>query len=388
VHTRIHLLLSSALLTLSACADKGDDTRDYGDCDPDLVDSRHTGLDEDGSGLGCLDDLESQEECDQLWSDLSEAELESTYGALVADGFELEALVCGPMWLDGACCALVYLDENIVEEEEDDVEDGRPFLVQGVRRRAPVTGGQGWAVASDVAAAPVAHRAALVAHWMRVGQMEHASVAAFARFSMALMHHGAPAELVRDAHLAALDEVRHARVCFGLAEAVGGAPVAPAGLDMTAALDGELDLERMTRTLVAEGCVGETLAALQVSEAARQARDPALRAVLEGIAADETRHAALAWRTLAWLVEQHPHLADVARAALAEAGGASRVPARAPGGDDLSAHGCLDEATRARVRAVGLRDVVTALAAETLGRAVVGADPVGVGSAVGYEARA
>jgi hypothetical protein len=375
---RVHILLASALATLAACGDKDDDTSgdeassgDYGDCDAEQVDALSTDLDEEGTAVACLADLESQDECDQIWSDLGEGELASVYGSLVDDGVELVDIECGPMWLDGGCCAVVVLEEVPEEDEDDGVDEGRPFLVHGARRQAPTAEGAGWSLSADVAAVPAVHRAAVVAHWTRVGQMEHASVAAFARFSMALMHHGAPAELIEGAHVAALDEVRHARLCFGLAQAIGGERVAPRGLDMAGALDGELALDQITRTLVAEGCVGETLAALQAGEGARKARDPAVRVILEGIAADETRHAALAWRTLRWLVEQHPHLVEVARGALAEA--SARVPAAAGRAVGLEAHGCLDPVTRVRIQRVGLRDVVGTLANETLGVAPVGA---------------
>src|SRR5436190_13763000 len=56
----------------------------------------------------------------------------------------------------------------------------------------------------------------------------------------------------------------------------------------------------MIETVVREGCIGETVAALEAREALARASDPAVRAVLARIARDEARHAELAWRTVAW----------------------------------------------------------------------------------------
>ena len=53
-----------------------------------------------------------------------------------------------------------------------------------------------------------------------------------------------------------------------------------------------------------EGCVEETLGALVASELAESENDPSIRGVLARIAEDETRHAELAWRTLAWALGQ------------------------------------------------------------------------------------
>jgi hypothetical protein len=53
-----------------------------------------------------------------------------------------------------------------------------------------------------------------------------------------------------------------------------------------------------------EGCLGETIAALEAGVAAAAQQDPDARRALERIAADERRHAALAWRTLRWLLDE------------------------------------------------------------------------------------
>jgi len=125
------------------------------------------------------------------------------------------------------------------------------------------------------------------ARWLREAASEHASIASFARASLQLLALGAPPELVAGAHAAALDEIEHARLCYGLAssdEAWGPGPLPIAPID---ASPRAVALETFLG-----GCVNETIAALE-------AADPR-------IAADEARHAELAWRTLAWLVRAHP----------------------------------------------------------------------------------
>ncbi|HXK18586.1 MAG TPA: hypothetical protein VNG33_12325, partial [Polyangiaceae bacterium] len=73
---------------------------------------------------------------------------------------------------------------------------GRPFLVEAAARVAPAVDSSAW-TSRDVATPRVYHltateRAALAEHWTKMGQMEHASIAAFARFSLQLLALGAP----------------------------------------------------------------------------------------------------------------------------------------------------------------------------------------------------
>ena len=141
-------------------------------------------------------------------------------------------------------------------------------------------------------------RAAAAAHWTTVARMEHASVASFARFTLDLMTFGAPPELLALAQQAAADEVRHAQLAFAVASGL-----ADDGEDESRLGPGPMrlddvplhtDLETFAIALVREGCVGETCGAAEAAEGARGVTDPALRAAMETIAADEQRHAVLA----------------------------------------------------------------------------------------------
>jgi hypothetical protein len=191
-------------------------------------------------------------------------------------------------------------------------------------------------------------------HWARLGQMEHASIAAFARFSLQLLSLGAPAELVEECTRALADETVHARLCFQLASAYAGAAVGPGPLDVTGSLAsaGLLDVVEL---VIQEGCLGETVAALEASESAAAAVDPVLAQVYARIATDEQRHAALAFRFLRWALGKDPAgVRQCIQRALAElpatvaARGVVEPCLRALAGDELLGRGSLRGRWRSR----------------------------------------
>ncbi|MBK8237348.1 MAG: ferritin-like domain-containing protein [Deltaproteobacteria bacterium] len=208
-------------------------------------------------------------------------------------------------------------------------------------------------------------RARACAAWREVAVAEHASIASFARFTLDLLAHGAPAELVLEAQQAMGDEVVHARLAFGLAGAYAGASIGPDRLRVPEA--GARTLEAAVVAAVLEGCVGETIASARAGHARDAARDPAVIKVLTVIARDERRHAQLAWRFVAWALRRAPQLADAVAAAF------DGVDPGGPGAgcdaeDDLRAHGILPvEESLALGREV-LRDVVRPCAATMLRR--------------------
>jgi hypothetical protein len=136
-----------------------------------------------------------------------------------------------------------------------------------------------------------------------MGLMEHASIAAFARFTLQLLCLSAPADLVEQAHMALADETKHARMCFAIASAYAGSDIGPGALQVDRSLD-ILSLADVLVTTIREGCIGETIAALQAAEVREHSTDPAIRDALETIARDETRHAELAWRFVQWALSQ------------------------------------------------------------------------------------
>jgi hypothetical protein len=141
--------------------------------------------------------------------------------------------------------------------------------------------------------------AALAEAWQRDALAEHASIASFARFTLELLSLGAPAELITDAQKAAADEIEHARLCFSLAARFAPERTGPGALPTDGAAP-RSSLAACAAAAVLEGCVGETIAALMVQAQLERAADAQTLRALGRIAADEARHAALAWRFVAW----------------------------------------------------------------------------------------
>jgi hypothetical protein len=238
---------------------------------------------------------------------------------------------------------------------------GRPFLVRGKERLAGRTARSDWAarsVAPDTRGIPAAQRARLAERWTCIGLMEHASIAAFARFTLHLLALGAPPELVLAAEAAIADETTHAQLAFALASAYGGAPVGPAALALDGAMDG-FELASFVMTLLYEGCIGETVAAIEAREALDHACDPAVREVLAIIADDEQRHAELAWRTLAWLIGQgrvpRNIVNEVLARALDDVADARRTESTE---SDLLHHGIVGDGRRCKLRRAAIERVI------------------------------
>jgi hypothetical protein len=184
---------------------------------------------------------------------------------------------------------------------------GRPFLVRAEARLPTVVATSAWllAAAPRVDHLSAAERAGLAEHWTKLGQMEHASIAAFARFSLQLLSLGAPPALVEACTQALADETAHTQLCFGIASAYAGRALGPGPLDVSGSL-AVTSLADIVDLVLAEGCFGETSAALEALEAADTASDPVIAAAYAQIARDEQRHAELAFRFVAWALEREP----------------------------------------------------------------------------------
>ncbi|WP_437979642.1 ferritin-like domain-containing protein [Sorangium sp. So ce117] len=249
---------------------------------------------------------------------------------------------------------------------------GRPFLVEGVVRTAQPAARDDWRTAAPDAAPRLAElsvdqRAALAEHWTRAALLEHASIAAFARFALQLLSLSAPPELVGAAQAAMGDEADHARTCFELASAFAGRGVGPGPLAIDGALGGEGAREILVTTL-REGCIGETIAAIEAAEAALHATDPAVRRALEKIAEDETRHAELAFRFAAWALDRDPSLASAVIDELAAASSELPSPSEPSHGGPLLGFGVLSPQHRRAIRERALAQVIAPCARALLSR--------------------
>ncbi|OJY22910.1 MAG: hypothetical protein BGO98_33270 [Myxococcales bacterium 68-20] len=244
--------------------------------------------------------------------------------------------VCFPLPEDGGSCASRYSESCILWsyscglvqggdsiactipatdaccwQVRGDCAVGRPFIVDGHALLAPLAlGEQTWTVAELAtrleglgADLDPAARAAIANVWSHDGLAEHASVASFARFILELLTLGAPAELVASAQRALGEEVAHAERCFSIASIYAGAPRGPGALDTRGALASSLDLAGFAARTAAEGCIAETVAALQLHASADATREPALASLLRMTAEEEAEHALLAWRAVRWAID-------------------------------------------------------------------------------------
>jgi hypothetical protein len=274
-----------------------------------------------------------------------------------------DQIVGGPTFDGTECCYVI--------QQFQCGGSGRPFLEHGRSRSARPRRGGGdpaaWraeGAGPEVADLSAEVRARLAEAWEADGLMEHASIASFGRFAFELLAVGAPADLVAAAHRAAVDEVEHARLCFALAGAYRGEPVAPSPFPFAGRVEVSADLASIAARAVREGCVGETLAALQAAEQLAAAEDPRVREALRVIADDEARHAELAFRFVAWALS---HGGAEVRAAVA---GAFAAPVGLPEPGDLpegmAAHGRLSPTHVRALLGRGLDEVVRPCAARML----------------------
>jgi len=246
-----------------------------------------------------------------------------------------------PSVQNGECCYVYYPGGGGC---------GRPFSIAGEARRAPAVERDDWRAPSGGACTDLdaVTRGSLAAAWREDARFEHASVASFARFTLELMAFGAPAELLLEAQRASLDEVEHARLCFGLASRYSGRELGPGRLSLEGGFE-PVSLAEAAARAASEGCVEETISALLAAAQLESATDADVRHALDRIVDDEMRHAELAWRFVAWALdvggeEVHRAVADAFRRAIRAHRNGPTAPELAGDPRLLRDHGRLDAA--------------------------------------------
>ncbi len=275
---------------------------------------------------------------------------------------------CGPI-VDRpeACCYEVFGSCPI----------GRPFTIDGHARLASVEPSRGWSGRDgrpEVLRLDETTRAALARAWTEEARTEHASVASFTRMVLELLSLGAPAELVGETLRAAEDERRHAIAAFTLASHYGRVELAPGPLDIRDCL-GASSAAEIAERVAGEGCVAETVSALLIGEAAERAEDLAVREHLTRVAEEESAHALLAWKTLAWLLARRSIDRDEVHARVARAFARAEhyvgIGSEIHEGEESSlvAHGQLAPSVKRSIARSVLGSVVTPAARAALARA-------------------
>jgi hypothetical protein len=176
---------------------------------------------------------------------------------------------------------------------------GRPLRVEDGRVVANVARGDGWSEPPSEAA-PDSSRST---RWTRDALDEHASIGAFARLSLQLLGVGAPAALIRATHEAALDQIKHAELCFALASKFTGVPLRAGPLPLPHEIHLSYDLSTIAIEALLDGVVNEGLSAAEARARLRTSADSEERAALRIIARDESDHARLGEAIVAWCLE-------------------------------------------------------------------------------------
>lgn len=249
---------------------------------------------------------------------------------------------------------------GVVRGPDVDCAAGRPFTASGAAHIAPLEASAAWQSRSFAAVemSPSA-RATLAAHYAEDALFEHASIASFARFILELLAVGAPPALVRDAQRALADEIAHAELCFALASRYAGTPLGPGALALPESALERRDLASIAAAAVREGCTGETVSALIAEAAAEQASDPEVKRAMRRIAAEETRHAELAFRFVAWAIERGgAEVRGAVAAAFAEPPSIAAQAWPAESEAVLRAHGRLSPGERRSVAAAAYAEVI------------------------------
>jgi hypothetical protein len=161
--------------------------------------------------------------------------------------------------------------------------------------------------------------------WAQDALAEHASIASFSRLSLQLLKYAAPPGILLGANSASVDEVRHAKAAFDLANtykhaaasrkasstvgdgaAAAAVPVksyrpGPFPLDADS-IQMDITLQELAAAAVIEGCIGETLAVFGLIESAAHCDVFGPRSTLAMLIRDECNHAVYAWRLVRWLL--------------------------------------------------------------------------------------
>ncbi len=307
----VHLGLLGAFLTAAGCsASHYEDFRNEEDrlrCEMHEICFGHECVPEES--------VYELDRCERFDSDQAELCLAAMEDFLVQA--EANPMMCEESTPIFSECFNVTTRRDRCDRGGSEVVDGRPLTHDGHHVLAQITCGDTWterALETLRAEGPEARIAAQ--RWLRSARTEHASIAAFSRASLELMAVGAPPALLEGCHRAALDEIRHARLALDVARALGDASWDFGPLPSVPTRT--VTLEQIALDALLEGCIGEGSAAAMTHIAADRAREE-IAGVQRIIAADETRHAALAWATVRWALEQDRSLAGTLRTALTEA---------------------------------------------------------------------
>ena len=191
---------------------------------------------------------------------------------------------------------------------------GRPFIVEGNLRKAisqtsindDAKDSSCWANEwSPSTMSNSSFTPEIGMRWLDQAEAEHASVASFARHTLQLMSLGTPTQFLAASQEASKDEIEHSKISFGFASSFLGSPFGPGPLNVEGSLK-KMDVAKIIGSIIREGCIEETISAVEAHFREHFAQDTAVKKALSQIASDETSHAQLAWDAVYWMTENSP----------------------------------------------------------------------------------
>lgn len=149
-----------------------------------------------------------------------------------------------------------------------------------------------------------------------------------------------------------------------MSSAYAGKSVEPGVFPIKSSLEIETNLASMAASTADEGCIEETVSCLIAAEQCAKCEDPVVRALLSSLVRDEARHAALAWRTVAWALSvggknvQERLKAVFAKATATTDASSSHSIDTSASSADLEKFGRLSDSTESKLRRAAMVEVV------------------------------
>ncbi len=204
--------------------------------------------------------------------------------------------------------------------------------------------------------------------WLSRMKQEHLAVGAFARLTHEVAESGGEPVVLSILARAVSDEARHAGICGRHAALFLGEAAVPSRLRGVPHVPTHVGVDPRARTLlhvVEMCCFNETFTAVGFTHMLERARNPATRAALESLLADEIDHSRVGWAHLA-TAHREEWGADIVAEALPQilsrtVGRVIEATKAAPGAEDdpaLAAHGHLGPTETARIYRETLAKVV------------------------------
>lgn len=218
---------------------------------------------------------------------------------------------------------------------------------------------------STVATLSPVQRARAAKTWRTRSEAEYLAVSTFSILSLDMCAAGAPADILSMIHRAAIDEVRHAEFCIRLASIYSGKnELPPPGMSNLPDDPKRPKRDQALANALLVSCVAETYATILVGTMRDESSDPAVKAVLSIIYADEVMHARIGWSYLGYCVRTGGKQAIAAAASMvpiAVKGAANMVEmprSNEPMEPELRAHGLMTPAEERVLFAKSIREVL------------------------------